>query len=89
MNKQQAQSYIQDREAIITGLGDSLWQEPETAFGEFKSVEKICAVLEDNGFVIEKGVGDEAKAEHLKRLGGATYKCPIPAGVKPRAIDKL
>ena len=32
---------------------------------------------------------DEAKAEHQKRLCGTPYKCPIPAGVKPRAIDKL
>ena len=32
---------------------------------------------------------NEVIAEHKKRLGGATYKCPIPAGVKPRAIDKL
>lgn len=27
-----------------------------------------------------------AKAEFKKRLGGETYKCPIPAGVMPRAI---
>ncbi len=58
MNKLQAQSYIRNQEAIITGLGDSLWEEPETAFAEFKSVEKICAILEQNGFEIKKGVGD-------------------------------
>ena len=30
-----------------------------------------------------------AKDEHKKRLGGESYKCPIPAGVVPRAPDKL
>jgi aminobenzoyl-glutamate utilization protein B len=32
---------------------------------------------------------EDAKAEHKMRLNGQTYKCPIPAGVKPRAIDRL
>jgi aminobenzoyl-glutamate utilization protein B len=29
---------------------------------------------------------DEVKAEFLKRLGGETYQCPIPKGVKPRKM---
>ncbi len=31
----------------------------------------------------------EAKAEHQKRLGGESYVCPIPAGIKPRPIGQL
>ena len=30
-----------------------------------------------------------AKEEHAKRVGPEGYKCPIPAGVKPRAINQL
>ena len=29
---------------------------------------------------------EKAKEEHNKRLGGGKYVCPIPAGIKPRAI---
>ena len=36
-----------------------------------------------------KELQEEVITEHKKRLGGATYKCPIPAGVKPRAINQL
>ena len=36
-----------------------------------------------------KELQEEVIAEHKKRLGGATYKCPIPADVKPRAINQL
>ena len=57
MNKQQAQAYIRQQEQTIVGVGDYLWENPETAFSEFKAVEKICGVLEQAGFVIAKGVG--------------------------------
>lgn len=57
MDKQQVQTYIRSQEAVITGVGDYLWENPETAFSEFKAVEKICGVLEQTGFKIEKGVG--------------------------------
>lgn len=29
----------------------------------------------------------KAKAEHKKRVGPNGYRCPIPAGVKPRAMN--
>lgn len=32
---------------------------------------------------------EAAKAEHTMRLGGGTYKCPIPKGVRPRALTDL
>lgn len=57
MDKLQIQSYIRNREDTITGVGDYLWENPETAFSEFKAVEKICGTLEQEGFRIEKGVG--------------------------------
>lgn len=32
---------------------------------------------------------EKAKAEHTMRLGGGTYKCPIPKGVMPRSLSEL
>jgi len=32
---------------------------------------------------------EKAKAEHKERVGAEGYKCPIPEGVRPRAIDTL
>ena len=32
---------------------------------------------------------EQAKAEHLQRTGPAGYRCPIPAGLRPRAIQDL
>ena len=58
MNKKEAQAYICDQEQVITGIGDALWENPETAFSEFFAVETICGVLEKAGFKIEKGVGN-------------------------------
>ena len=58
MDKSQVQTYIRNNEAVITGIGDYLWENPETAFSEFKAVEKICGTLEQAGFKTEKGVGN-------------------------------
>ncbi len=30
---------------------------------------------------------EKAKVEFTERLDGETYKCPIPAGIKPQAIN--
>ena len=58
MNKQQAQACVRSMEQVITDVGDRLWEYAETAFTEFKSVDKICQVLAQAGFTIEKGVAD-------------------------------
>ena len=58
MNKQQVQAYIRSQEATILDVNDRLWEYAETAFTEYKSVDKICGVLGSAGFTIEKGVGD-------------------------------
>ena len=58
MNKQEAQNYVRICENIITDVGDRIWEYAETAFTEFKSVEKICSVLEQAGFTIKKGIAD-------------------------------
>ena len=58
MNKKQAQEYICSRAATIIDVGDRIWEYAETAFTEYKSVEKICSVLEQAGFTIKKGVAD-------------------------------
>lgn len=36
---------------------DRIWEYAETAFEEFKSMDKLCELLGSNGFKVEKGVG--------------------------------
>ena len=47
---------IESKKDILTTLSDGIWDMPETAFTEFESVKKMCAVLESEGFTVEKGV---------------------------------
>jgi aminobenzoyl-glutamate utilization protein B len=37
---------------------------------------------------LKPGVLERAKEEHKRQLGGRTYRCPIPDGVKPGPIKK-
>ena len=39
--------------------------------------------------LLQPALLDQAKAEHLQRTGNAGYHCPIPAGIRPRAIQDL
>ena len=47
---------IESKKDKLTALSDSIWDKPETAFTEFGSVDKMCKVLESEGFAVEKGV---------------------------------
>lgn len=58
MDKKQVHAYIRSRAQTIIDVNDSLWEYAETAFIEYKSVDKLCTVLEQEGFRIEKGVGN-------------------------------
>lgn len=46
-----------DREAdVINGVSDYVWDNPETAFTEFKSAAKIMEALKQEGFAVESGL---------------------------------
>lgn len=58
MDKQQAIGFIDAKKDMIIKVNDTIWENPELAFLEFKSVETLCSSLEAEGFTVEKGVGD-------------------------------
>jgi len=57
MNKQQALEIVEQRKDTILDVNDRIWEYAETAFMEFKSVEKLCSVLSQEGFSVDQGVG--------------------------------
>ena len=58
MNKAEAIRIIDEKQALLDDVNDSIWEYAETAFQEFKSMDKLCEALEQEGFKVEKGVGD-------------------------------
>ena len=58
MNKAEAIRVIDEKQALLDDVNDSIWEYAETAFQEFKSMDKLCKALEQEGFKVEKGVGD-------------------------------
>lgn len=50
-----------EREAICAA-SDAVWENPETAFQEFKSTEILCELLEKEGFTVEKNLAGIATA---------------------------
>ena len=57
MDKKQVNQYIISKTDVITDMNDRLWEYAETAFNEYKSADKLCSVLEQAGFEVERGVG--------------------------------
>ena len=51
-------SVIDEKQDMLTQLSDKLWDEPETAFVEFKATELFCDVLQAEGFAIQKNLAD-------------------------------
>ena len=47
---------IDEKKDIIDGVADFLWENPETAFTEFKSAAKLCQVLREEGFTVEENL---------------------------------
>ena len=68
MDKQQLYKIITDHSSEIIDINDSVWEYAETAFSEHKSAEKLCEVLENNGFEVERGVG-KIDTAFLARFG--------------------
>lgn len=49
---------INSKAEKLTRASDNVWEYAETAFVENKSMEELCALLESEGFKVEKGIGD-------------------------------
>ena len=49
---------VEQRADKLCALSDKIWDYAETAFVEFKSVDALCAMLEEEGFEVTRGVGD-------------------------------
>ncbi len=55
-SKEQALQAI-DRERVpVCCASDQVWDNPETAFQEFKSVDILCELLEKEGFQVERNL---------------------------------
>ena len=48
---------VDAKQEMYIDANDRIWEYAETAFEEFKSMDKLCELLEKNGFKVEKGVG--------------------------------
>lgn len=62
MNKKEAVAIIDQKQDLLVDVNDSIWEYAETAFTEFKSAEKLCQALEQEGFTVERGVAGIATA---------------------------
>ncbi len=49
---------IEKRKRVLTNASDHIWDLAEMKFEEYESVETICALLQNEGFTVERGVGD-------------------------------
>lgn len=55
-NKQLAIDAIDAKAALVSDVSDAIWDYAELSLMEFRSAEKYCAVLEKEGFAVEKGI---------------------------------
>ena len=76
-----------------TGIPGHSWQ--KTSFGKTSTANKsmlfAAKVLAASGIELLQNpeLVEKAKAEHQECIGPDGYKCPIPKGVVPRAINTL
>ena len=89
MYKTDLYSLIDSQKALLIGISDKIWDYAETAFQEYKSSALLCDTLEQAGFTVERGVANIDTAFRASFGTGKPYACPIPKGVKPRAISEL
>jgi aminobenzoyl-glutamate utilization protein B len=61
-NKNQIAALIDKKAATFTALNDRVWDCAEIRFGLKNSADAICAVLEQEGFSIERGIAGMAHA---------------------------
>ena len=48
---------IERKREAIDGLSRFIWNNPEAGFKEYKAHEKVAALMEAEGFRVERGVG--------------------------------
>lgn len=89
MQKTDLYCFIDGQKAMLTGISDRIWEYAETAFQEYRSSELLCTTLEQAGFTVQRGVANIDSAFRASFGSGKPYTCPIPKGVKPRAISNL
>lgn len=53
---QQYLSVIDEKAELLENVADYLWENPETAFTEFKSAAYLCEVLRKEGFTVEENL---------------------------------
>lgn len=56
ISKEQALQAIDREKELICCASDRIWDNPETAFQEYKSTETLCGLLEREGFTVEKNL---------------------------------
>ncbi|MBE7036868.1 MAG: amidohydrolase [Ruminococcaceae bacterium] len=49
---------IDEKQDIFCHISDSLWDNPETCFGEYFAADLITGILEENGFTVTRNVAD-------------------------------
>ena len=62
ISKQEALASIDREKELICKASDEVWENPETAFQEFRSTEILCDLLEKEGFHVEKNLAGIATA---------------------------
>ena len=67
----------------VTTQGKGTWAQKMTRYVAKSMAATVAALMEDPAIV------EEAKAEHRTRVGEKGYVCPIPKGVKPRAMTSF
>lgn len=56
VTKQDALKAVDREKQLLCCASDAVWENPETAFQEFKSTEILCEALEKEGFKVEKNL---------------------------------
>lgn len=54
--KQELNQYLDGIRERLFSLSDTIWETPEIAFSEYRSMGALCAFLEEEGFSVEKGL---------------------------------
>lgn len=49
---------IEEKREKLIQISDKIWSYAETGFEEFQSAELLCQALEEEGFAVEKGIGN-------------------------------
>ena len=51
-------SVVEEKADLLRETADYLWENPETAFTEYKSAALLCKVLREEGFTVEEGLAN-------------------------------